>query len=170
MPEAETRDEGWFLAFFRALGGWRIDVFDAPQRSTKGGAEDVTAGLPAFLRRWQAQKRGRKAVVIVSPKRLLLQLPEEVRREVIAGVPPPGQWNAHRQTFLREIGALVEREIGRETLRQVARSVADDDAVLDFEIARACAEATDNNEILRLLTGHPRERSLRVAWIGAGKD
>jgi len=122
--------------------------------------------MDGFLHRWRAQPKEPDAVLIVSPKRLVPRLPDEVRAEVTAGVPPPGQWNAHRQAFLREIGDVLERHIGHDRLREAARSVDPDDARLDFEIARSCAEGADEAEILRLLAGHPREAALRAAWIG----
>lgn len=169
VPEAETRDAGWFLAFYRALGGWREDVCDAPRRATKGGADDVSDCLETYLPKWRAMERDAEAVVIVSPKRLVSALPPEIREAVTASVPPPGQWNAHRQAFLRETGWLLERHIGRERLREAAASIDADDAALDFEIARACAEGAEEAEIVRLLTGHPREVLLRAAWDENGK-
>ena len=48
LPEVERRDAGWFLALFRALGGWRIDVCDAPRRATRGGADDVSLDGSTF--------------------------------------------------------------------------------------------------------------------------
>lgn len=165
LPEAGRRDAGWFLALFRELGGWRTDVCDAPRRATKGGADDVSDCLPAFERRWRAQPRDGEALVIVSPKRLVPALPEAVRREVTAALPPPGQWNAHRQAFLRELGWLLERHVGREGLQRAARAVnaRADDARLDFEIARACAEGAEYEELRRLIRGHEREAALSAA-------
>jgi len=162
LPEVARRDAGWFLALFREIGGWRIDVCDAPRRATKGGADDVSDCLPAFERRWRAQPRDGEAVVIVSPKRLLPALPEAVRKEVTAALPPPGQWNAHRQAFLRDLAWLLERHVGREDLRRAARAVNEraDDAALDFEIARACAEGADGEELRRLIRGHERDAAL----------
>jgi hypothetical protein len=154
----------WFLAYFRALGGWRTDVCDAPKRANKGGADDVGDCLDGFLRLWRTQPRDPEAVLVVSPKKLVASLPDEVRQELTLSVPPPGQWNAHRQAFLREMGGLMERHFGREMLREIAASVDPDDAVLDFEIARACADGADEAEILRLLRGHPREDLLHDAW------
>jgi hypothetical protein len=163
LPEVETRDAGWFLALFCGLGGWRIDVCDAPRRPTRGGAEDVSDCLAAFEARWAAQPRDPEALVIVSPKRLVAALPAAVRREVVASVPPPGQWNAHRQAFLRELPALLERHLGRGRLRAASRAVDPDDAALDFEIARACAEGAEDAKLRRLLRGHPREAALLAA-------
>lgn len=154
----------WFLAYFRALGGWRTDVCDAPKRATKGGADDVGDCIDGFLRLWRSQPRDPEAVLVVSPKRLVASLPDEVRQELTASVPPPGQWNAHRQAFLREMNRLLERHFGRDTLCRIAASVDPDDAVLDFEIARACADGVDEAEILRLVRGHPREAALQAAW------
>jgi len=51
LPEIERHDAGWFLALFRALGGWRIDVCDAPQRATKGGSDDISHCLDRFAER-----------------------------------------------------------------------------------------------------------------------
>lgn len=168
LPEAETKGADWFLAYFRALGGWRTDVCDAPQRRAKGGADDVSGCMEEFLRRWEAQPRDPEAIRIVSPKRLIAELPETVRSAGVFGVPPPGQWNAHRQAFLREVGGLLERYIGRDELRRVAGTVDPDDAALDFEIARTCAEGADADEIRRLLKGHPREAALRAVWEAKG--
>lgn len=166
VPEAAREDASWFLAFFQALGGWRIDVCDAPKRATKGGADDddIADCLPAFERRWEGQARDSEALVIVSPKRLVPVLPERVRNEVTASIPPPGQWNAHREAFLRDLPALVLRHLGREALRDAVRQVDPDDARLDFEIARACAEGVDEAEMRRLARGHPREAELIAAW------
>jgi hypothetical protein len=164
VPEAARRGVDWFLSYFRALGGWRTDVCDAPKRATKGGADDVGDCIDGFLRRWQAQPRETDAVLIVSPKRLVASLPEIVRQEITASVPPPGQWNAHRQAFLREMSRVLERHLGREVLCRIAASVDPDDAVLDFEIARACADGADETEIIRMVRGHPRESALREAW------
>ena len=161
LPERE--DPGWFLAWFRAMGGWRIDVCDAPRRATKGGADDVSDCLPAFEERWRAQPRDPEALVIVSPKRLVAALPEAIRSEVTESVPPPGQWNAHREAFLRDLPALVERYLGREMVRGAVRAVDADDATLDFEIARACAEGIGETELRRLVRGHPREPVLLAA-------
>ncbi len=164
VPEVARRGPDWFLAYFRALGGWRTDVCDAPKRANKGGADDVSDCLDGFLQRWRMQVREGDAVLVVSPKRLVPSLPEEVRQEVTASVPPPGQWNAHRQAFLREMSGLLERHFGRDELRGIASLVDPDDAVLDFEIARACADGMDETEIQRLLRGHPREEALQAAW------
>lgn len=163
-PEVEKHDAGWFLAFFGALGGWRMDVCDAPGRATKGGADDVGDCLERFEERWHHLSRDDDALVIVSPKRLLACLPPAIRAEVSAAVPPPGQWNAHRLAFLRETTALIERYVGRDELRQVARSIAVDEAALDFEIARASAEGASEDELRCLLRGHPRETTLVAAW------
>ena len=166
VPEVARRGPDWFLAYFRALGGWRTDVCEAPKRANKGGADDVSDCLDSFLHRWRMQARDGEAVLVVSPKRLVASLPEEVRQELTASVPPPGQWNAHRQAFLREMSGLLERHFGRDELRGIAASVDPDDAVLDFEIARACADGMDETEIQRLLRGHPREAALQAAWAG----
>ncbi|MBC8103237.1 MAG: hypothetical protein H7Z41_11675 [Cytophagales bacterium] len=169
VPEVGMHGPDWFLTYFRALGGWRTDVCDAPKRATRGGADEVGDCLEGLLLRWRAQPRDPDAALVVSPKRLVALLPEAVRREVTASVPPPGQWNAHRQAFLREMSGILERHFGREPLRRVAASVDLDEAVLDFEIARACAEGADETEIRRLLRGHPREAALLRAWT-AGED
>jgi hypothetical protein len=164
LPEVERRDAGWFLAFFRELGGWRIDVCDAPQRATKGGSESITHCLCAFERRWALQPKDDEAVVLVSPKRLLPALPAHIRDQVTATLAPPGQWNAHRQAFLRDLPAHVERHVGRDGLREAAQTVDEDDARLDFDIARACAESASEDELKRLLCGHPREEELVAAF------
>jgi hypothetical protein len=165
VPEAETRDAGWFLAFFRELGGWRADVCDEPQRATKGGSDDVTYCLEGFAKRWAKQPRHAEAVVVISPKRLVPRLPDEVRAEVTASVPPPGQWNAHRQAFLREMDGILARQVGWEVLAKAVDAVDPEDAALDFEVARACAEGAPWEELSRLIRGHPREAALRaVAW------
>jgi hypothetical protein len=166
LPSAGEQDAAWFLAFFRALGGWRIDVCEEPQRSTKGGADDVSECIERFMVRWHGQARSMEAVVVVSPKRLLPSLPEEIRQTVTTAVPPPGQWNAHREAFLREMEGLLLRHVGRSTLAAAARAVAADDASLDFEIARACAEGAGWDHIGRLLVGHSRETALRRVWEG----
>jgi|GEM_PF-5912204 hypothetical protein len=170
VPEAETRDIGWFLAFYRALGGWRTDVCDETRRPTKGGADDVSDCLEAFQRHWDALPLAEDPLVVVSPKRLRAALPPDIRERVTAAVPPPGQWNAHRQAFLRDMAALLERYIGRDRLREAAVGVAEDDAALDFEIARACAEGADDAELRRLLRGHPREADLLRAWEEPGEE
>jgi len=164
LPKVERHDAGWFLAFFRQLGGWRIDVCDAPQRATKGGSDDITHCLNAFERRWAAQPKDDEAVVLVSPKRLLPALPESIQEQVTATLAPPGQWNAHRQAFLRDLPALVERHVGRDSLRAAAQTVDEEDARLDFDIARACAEGANDDELRRLLRGHPRENELGAAF------
>lgn len=164
LPEVERRDAGWFLAFFRQLGGWRMDVCDAPQRATKGGSEDISHCLDAFERRWVAQPKNDEALVLVSPKRLLPALPESIRQQVTATLAPPGQWNAHRQAFLRDLPALVERHVGRGRLGEAASDVDEDDARLDFDIARACTEGANDDELRRLLRGHPREDELVAAF------
>ena len=164
LPEVEKRDAGWFLALFREIGGWRTDVCDAPRRATKGGADDAADCLDAFERRWRAQPRDDEALIIVSPKRLLPALPTEIRDEVTAALPPPGQWNAHRQAFLRDFAALLNLHIGRDALREAARAVDPDDARLDFELARACAEQENDDELRRLIRGHPREAGLLAAF------
>ncbi len=168
LSEAETRGEGWFLGLYRELGGWRMDVCDAPRRETKGGADDVSDCLDGFLARWRALSLADDPHVIVSPKRLLPALPDEVGRHVAACVPPPGQWNAHRQAFLRDMGAFLERYVGREELQRAAGAVDEDDARLDFEVARACADGADEAEIRRLLRGHPHESRLVGAWEEGG--
>ena len=162
-PEIDKRDAGWFLALFRALGGWRIDVCDGPRRANKGGADDVSDCLEAFQHRWRAQARDPEATVVVSPKRLVAALPPEIRNAVTVAVPPPGQWNAHRQAFLRDIAAVVEQEIGPGQLETLGRSLDPDNVRLDFEIARACAEGAERTELRRLLLGHPREAVLSRA-------
>lgn len=164
VPEAARYGVDWFLAYFRALGGWRTDVCEVPKRLNKGGADDVEDCLDGFLERWRAQPRDPEAVLVVSPKKLVASLPDEVRQELTLSVSPPGQWNAHRQSFLREMSGLMERHFGRDLLRRIAASVDPDDAVLDFEIARACAEGADEAEIQNLLRGHPREVALQAAW------
>lgn len=167
LPEVEARDPGWFLALFRALGGWRIDVCDAPHRLTRGGTDDVSDCLPAFERLWAAQPRDPEALVIVSPKRLLASLPETVAQTVVATLPPPGQWNAHREAFLRDLPALLLRYVGKEALRDAARSVDTEYAGQDFEIARACAEGAEDDALRRLVRGHAREAVL-LAALGEG--
>jgi len=167
LPKVEKHDAGWFLAFFRQLGGWRIDVCDAPQRATKGGSDDIGHCLHAFEQRWAAQPKDDEAVVLASPKRLLPALPETIREQVTAALAPPGQWNAHRQAFLRDLPALIERHIGRDCLRDYASDVDADDARLDFDIARACAEGASSDELRRLLRGHPRENELMAAFKNA---
>ncbi len=136
---------------------------DAPRRATKGGADDVSDCLSAFEKRWKAQTRDPEALVIVSPKRLVAALPDFVRADVTASVPPPGQWNAHREAFLRDLPALVERHLGREAAQTAAKGVDSDDAALDFEVVRACAEGAPDTEIRRLVRGHPREAELCAA-------
>ncbi len=169
LPEVELNEADWFLAFFRALGGWRVDVCDAPQRATKGGAEGeaICAQSAAFEARWSAQARDKDALVVVSPKRLAPLLPEIVQNEIGLTVPPPGQWNAHRQAFLREMAGGLTRHFGRENLRAIAQTVDEDDTRLDFEIARACGEGENETELMRLVTGHPRENELRAVWQSA---
>ena len=164
LPKVEKHDAGWFLAFFRQLGGWRIDVCDTPQRATKGGSDDIGHCLYAFEQRWAAQPKDDEAVVLVSPKRLLPALPESLRDQVTATLAPPGQWNAHRLAFLRDLPALVERHVGRDCLRDYASDVDEDDARLDFDIARACVQGASSDEIKRLLRGHPRENELMAAF------
>ena len=170
LPEIEARDAGWFLAFFRDLGGWRIDVCPAPQRASKGGAEcdAISGAIEAFGLRWENQARDGEAVVVVSPKRLAPLLSEAVQNEITVCVPPPGQWNAHRQAFLRDMAGVLTRHFGQAALRKIAQAVDEDDARLDFELARACAEGADEAEILRLVTGHERENELRAAWGSPG--
>jgi hypothetical protein len=164
VPQAETEGPDWFLAFYRELGGWRMDVCDAPRRETKGGADDVSDCLDGFLARWRALAWAPDPHAVVSPKRLLGSLPAEVQEVVAAAVPPPGQWNAHRQAFLREMSEVLERYVGREELRRAAAAVDADDARLDFEVARACAAGEDDAWIRRLLRGHPHEARLLTAW------
>lgn len=164
VPGLERRDAGWFLALFREIGGWRTDVCDVPQRQTKGGCDNVSDHLPAFERRWARLPRDPEALVIVSPKRLVEALPASVQQDVVAALAPPGQWNAHRQAFLRELPALLERHLGRDALRAATQRVDDDDAALDFEVARACADGADEAELRRLLRGHGREARLLAAF------
>ncbi len=168
LPLVDAHGPDWFLALFREIGGWREDVCNAPRRATKGGADDVSDCLEAFLTRWRAIDHAQDRVLIVSPKRLFSALPDEVRREVTASVPPPGQWNAHRQAFLRDTAGVLERYIGRGALTDAAARIDADDARLDFDIVRACVRDGDD-EIERLLRGHPREEALRRAWKGAGE-
>ena len=159
--EDAVSDAGQFLALYKALGGWRTDVCDAPRRATKGGADDVSDCLEAFVLKWRAMPFSEEPLVIVSPKRLLLPaLPPEILEKVTGSVPPPGQWNAHRQAFLRDMGYLLEDFIGNEVIQQAAAQIDEDDARLDFEIARACAEGADQIVIERLLRGHPHEARL----------
>ena len=166
VPEIETRDAGWFLAFFRAMGGWRVDVCPTPQRESKGGADEASVenAAESFLERWNTQTRHEDAVLVVSPKRLAPLLPELVRNEITQTVPPPGQWNAHRQAFLRDMAHVLTRHFGQNELRKVAQRVDIDDARLDFELACACAEGVEEAELLRLVSGHERENELRAAW------
>ena len=164
LPQVETEDAGWFLAFCRALGVWRTDVCAAPQRASKGGADDVAPCLSEFLRRWQGQAIAPDAVVVVSPKRLTPRLPDGVREMVTLSVAPPGQWNAHREAFARDMTALITREWGRAGLREVAQTVQTDDAALDFAVARACAEGMATEELRGLVRGHERERELWAAF------
>lgn len=162
--EETANDPGRFLALYRALGGWRTDVCDEPQRASKGGADDVSAHMDAFAARWERLPFAEEPLVVVSPKRLLPALPPAIQARVTSTVPPPGQWNAHRQAFLREMERLLTVYIGREVIRNAARGIDPDDAALDFEIARALAEGVEDAEIERLLTGHPREAALRTVW------
>ena len=166
LPEVERWGEGWFLALYREIGGWRGDVCEESRRATKGGADDVTDCLEAFERRWAALDVDPEAVIVISPKRLVPTLPAWLRDRVTASVPPPGQWNAHREAFLRDVSALLERHVGRDGLREAARRVSEEDAALDFEIARACAEGAGDAELRRLLRGHAREAGLVAAWEG----
>ena len=170
LPEIAGRDAAWFLTFFRTMGGWRVDVCETPQRESKGGADGaaVESAAEAFMLRWQAQKRHEDAALIVSPKRLAPLLPEELQREITQTVPPPGQWNAHRQAFLRDMAGVLTRHFGTDALRKTAETVDEDDARLDFELVRACADGADESEILRLVTGHERENELRAAWNNGG--
>ena len=171
LPEVLERDAGWFLAFFRAIGGWRIDVCETPQRATKGGAEDVTDCLQAFGRRWARQPRAENALLIVSPKRLVPRLPEPIQNVVDLAVAPPGQWNAHRESFHRDMTAALTREYGARELRAIAATIDADDARLDFEIAVACASPQDGDEELkRLVRGHPRETELWTAYRSAEEE
>ncbi|MBC8134628.1 MAG: hypothetical protein H8F28_01920 [Fibrella sp.] len=164
VGESFTEDAGRFLSLYRALGGWRTDVCEDPQRASKGGADDVGICLDRFLVRWSRLPFAPEPLVILSPKRLYDKLPNIVKAEVTGMVPPPGQWNAHRVAFLREMERLLRVYVGHETIADAARSVDVEDAVLDFEIARACAEGAEASEILRLITGHPREARLRFVW------
>lgn len=141
-----------------------MDVCDAPLRATKGGADDVTGCLDAFEKRWAGLSRGAEVCVVVSPKRLLPSLPKAVRDLVIASVPPPGQWNAHRQAFLRDMGRVLEQEIGRSALADAAMQVDGDLAALEWETVQAGADGADKTELKRLLRGHPREAAIWAAW------
>lgn len=163
LSEVDRREEGWFLALFRELGGWRRDVCETPRRPHKGGADDVSDCIEGFLARWNALRRDPEALVVVSPKRLEASLPEAVQAAVTAALPPPGQWNAHRRAFLDGLEDLLVRCVGQEALQAAARRVDADDARLDFEIARACAGA-EPATIARLLRGHPRAAVLARAW------
>jgi hypothetical protein len=142
VPQVEEHSPEWFLALYRNLGGWRTDVCDEPIRATKGGADDVSPCMAAFGERWKTLNLTSDAFVIVSPKRLTPLLPDAAREKVVVSVPPPGQWNAHRQTFLREVSRAMERYVGRETLQRAAESVYADEAALEFEAVRACAPAS----------------------------
>ena len=164
VGEAVAGDAGQFLAVYRALGGWRMDICREPQRAGKGGADDVSPCMGVFLHDWNRLPLVAEPLVIVSPKRLYDKLPPVLQRQVTGMVPPPGQWNAHRVAFLRDMDELLTTFIGRETIADAAHGVDADDAALDFEIARACADGTDEREMARLIIGHPREAALRRAW------
>lgn len=164
VPDVAEHDADWFLAFYRDIGGWRSDVCDRPQRATKGGADDISGCLDAFLMRWEQEPKDDEAIVIISPKRLVPRLPESVRERVLTSVPPPGQWNAHRQAFLREMERVLRHHVGVSVLETAARAVDAEDATLEFDIARACADGTEAGEIERLINGHPREMDLRRVW------
>jgi hypothetical protein len=164
VGEDFVSNPGRFLALYHALGGWRTDVCEDPQRASKGGADDVGICLERFLTRWDRLPFAPDPLVILSPKRLYEKLPNVIKAEVTGMVPPPGQWNAHRVAFLREMERLLRLYVGRDTIADAAKSVDADDAALDFEVARACAEGADTREILRLITGHPREARLRTVW------
>jgi hypothetical protein len=133
----------------------------------KGGSDDIEHCLSAFERRWAAQPRSDDALVLVSPKRLFPLLPDDVRQQVAATLAPPGQWNAHREAFLRDLPAHVARHFGGDTLREAARTLDEEDARLDFEVARACAEGANEAELRRLLRGHPREHEIWTAYTSA---
>lgn len=164
VGEAFTGDPGRFLALYHAIGAWRTDVCEDPQRASKGGADDVGVCLERFLAGWARLPFVPEPLVILSPKRLYDKLPNIIKAEVTGMVPPPGQWNAHREAFLREMERLLRVYVGRDVIAEAARSVDEDDARLNFEIARACAEGADSSEILRMITGHPREARLRSVW------
>ena len=168
LAEVKDRDAGWFLALFREIGGWRTDICDAPQRATKGGADDISVGIDGFLACWEKQARTDDALLILSPKRLFEKLAGEktkaVYEQVSVTVPPPGQWNAHRQAFLREMTHLLTFDVGKDALLAAAKRVDEDDARLDFEIAKACVDRADEATLRRLIAGHPRESELWGAW------
>ncbi len=164
VGETVTGDPARFLATYRALGGWRTDVCREPERASKGGADEIGHCLEAFLRDWNALSFAPEPVIIVSPKRLFEKLPLILREQVTETVAPPGQWRAHREAFLRDMEIFLRLYFGREALMAAAQLVDADDATLDFEIVTACANGTDETEISRLVTGHPREAALRRAW------
>jgi hypothetical protein len=164
LPETEQRDKAWFLTLFREIGGWRIDICEEPQRGTKGGADDVTPFLNAFMLRWHALPRTEDAIVVASPKRLVPVLPEEVKAVLAASVPPPGQWNSLRRAFLTEMDRVLRQEIGQKEIQAVAAGIDPDMATLEFEIAMACAEGQGDGELRRLIKGHPREKALLTVW------
>lgn len=164
VGEEFAGDPGRFLALYHALGAWRTDVCEDPQRASKGGADDVGICLDRFLTEWDRLPWAPDPLVILSPKRLYDKLPNRIKAEVTGMVPPPGQWNAHRVAFLREMERMLRVYVGQDTIAEAARGIDPDDAQLDFEIARACAEGADTSEILRLITGHPREMALRKVW------
>ncbi len=164
IGEEVANDPARFLATYRDMGGWRTDVCREPQRASKGGADDIGPCLEPFLMRWDRLPFAPEPLVIVSPKRLYAKLPPRLQEQVTGMVPPPGQWNAHREAFLRDTEWLLKAHIGHEAIAEVVRNVDAEDAALDWEIARACADGTDETEILRLIAGHPREAALRGAW------
>lgn len=166
VPETEDREADEVLALCREADIWHIDVCETAQRATKGGSEDVTPCWESFRPRWEGQALRPDAVIVVSPKRLAAKLPEWIGDSPVIAVPPPGQWNAHREAFLREVRGLLLREFGETALQKALGRVDPDDARLDFEIAGACRDGAPESEILRLLNGHPREAALTAAWNG----
>lgn len=164
VGEEIAGDAGRFLALYRAIGGWRIDVCEEPVRASKGGADDVSECLESFRARWDALPLVPDAVLIVSPKRLYAALPHPLQAAVTTTLPPPGQWNAHRRAFLDGMERVLTRDVGVDVLRDAASQGDADDAALDFKIARACADGVDEGEVTRLLAGHPREGELMAVW------
>lgn len=164
VPDVAKHDADWFLAFFRDLGGWRSDICDTPQRATKGGADDISGCIDAFMQKWEQEPRDPDALLIISPKRLVPRLPDALRDIVLTSVPPPGQWNAHREAFLREMERVLRHHVGVGALQAAVQAVDADEAALEFELVRACADGTDAREVERLMTGHPREADLRRVW------
>ncbi|MBC8143232.1 MAG: hypothetical protein H7Y38_17540 [Armatimonadetes bacterium] len=164
VGEAVAGDPTRFLATYRALGGWHTDVCREPERASKGGADEIGHCVEAFLRDWEVLPFAPESVVIVSPKRLYDKLPPVLQEQVTETVAPPGQWRAHREAFLRDMETYLRLYFGQDVLTAAAQSVDTDDAALDFEIVTACANGTDETEVSRLITGHPREAALRRAW------